>query len=184
MKHKHHIIPKHMGGTDEPSNLVELTVEEHAEAHKVLYEIYGKKEDWLAWQGLAKLISKKDILKQMCSHIGEKNGMYGVVGEKNPLFGKKRTEETKLKIKTALKKHKRTDEHQSKLNNRFTKEYIKNVTNSISRNWKIITPEGKTFIIKNMAEFCRKNNLTRSGMSNASKNGVTHKGYKCQKVGT
>jgi len=34
MKHIHHIIPKHMGGTDEESNLVELTVEEHAEAHK------------------------------------------------------------------------------------------------------------------------------------------------------
>ena len=25
MKHIHHIIPKHMGGTDEESNLVELT---------------------------------------------------------------------------------------------------------------------------------------------------------------
>ena len=40
-----------MGGTDEPSNLVELTVEEHAEAHRVLWEKYGKKEDELAWKG-------------------------------------------------------------------------------------------------------------------------------------
>lgn len=31
MKHKHHIIPKHMGGT----------IEEHAEAHRQLYEKYG-----------------------------------------------------------------------------------------------------------------------------------------------
>jgi hypothetical protein len=28
MKHIHHIIPKHIGGTDEPSNLIELTVKE------------------------------------------------------------------------------------------------------------------------------------------------------------
>jgi hypothetical protein len=45
MKHIHHIIPKHMGGTDDPSNLVELTRKEHAEAHMKLYEQYGKKED-------------------------------------------------------------------------------------------------------------------------------------------
>ena len=45
MKHKHHIIPKHMGGTDDPSNLIELSVEEHAEAHKVLFEKYGLKEE-------------------------------------------------------------------------------------------------------------------------------------------
>jgi len=24
--HKHHIIPKHIGGTDDPSNLIELTI--------------------------------------------------------------------------------------------------------------------------------------------------------------
>ena len=47
-KHWHHIIPRHMGGTDDPSNLVELTVEEHAQAHLELYDFkYGKPED--AW---------------------------------------------------------------------------------------------------------------------------------------
>ena len=48
MKHLHHIIPKHMGGSDDPSNLIEMTVEEHAEAHRVLFEKYGRKEDELA----------------------------------------------------------------------------------------------------------------------------------------
>jgi len=45
MKHKHHIIPKHMGGSDDPSNLTELSREDHAFAHRELYEKYGKKED-------------------------------------------------------------------------------------------------------------------------------------------
>ena len=34
--HIHHIIPKHLGGTDDPSNLIKLTIEEHAEAHRIL----------------------------------------------------------------------------------------------------------------------------------------------------
>lgn len=34
-----------MGGSDDPSNLVELTRKEHAMAHMKLYEQYGKKED-------------------------------------------------------------------------------------------------------------------------------------------
>jgi hypothetical protein len=36
-KEIHHIIPKCMGGTDDPSNLIELTFEEHVEAHRQLY---------------------------------------------------------------------------------------------------------------------------------------------------
>jgi hypothetical protein len=48
MKHKHHIIPRHMGGTDDPSNLMEVTIEEHAELHLALYLEYGKIEDWIA----------------------------------------------------------------------------------------------------------------------------------------
>lgn len=62
-KHKHHIVPKHAGGLDDPSNIIELTIEEHAEAHKKLWEKYGKQEDWIAWQGLSKMIDKQEIIK-------------------------------------------------------------------------------------------------------------------------
>jgi len=40
MKHKHHIIPRHMGGTNEPANIIELDIPSHAEAHRILYEKY------------------------------------------------------------------------------------------------------------------------------------------------
>ena len=53
MKHIHHIIPRHMGGTNDPSNLIELTVAEHAQAHKELYEQHGKLEDKVAWLALS-----------------------------------------------------------------------------------------------------------------------------------
>ena len=45
MKHLHHIVPRHMNGSDDSSNLVELTVEEHAQAHLDLYHKYGKEEE-------------------------------------------------------------------------------------------------------------------------------------------
>ena len=60
MKHKHHIIPKHAGGTDDPSNIVELTVEEHAEAHRKLYEKYGRWQDLSAWKGLTRQNPRMD----------------------------------------------------------------------------------------------------------------------------
>jgi len=47
--HTHHIVPRHSGGTNDSSNLVELTLEEHAEAHRLLYEQHGKLEDKMAW---------------------------------------------------------------------------------------------------------------------------------------
>ena len=42
-----------MGGTDDPSNLIELSVLEHAQAHLTLYEKYGKMEDLLAYKSLS-----------------------------------------------------------------------------------------------------------------------------------
>jgi hypothetical protein len=42
-----------MGGSDDPSNIVELTVEDHAEAHLKLYEKYGKHEDLCAYYMLS-----------------------------------------------------------------------------------------------------------------------------------
>ena len=37
---RHHIVPKCMGGSNEESNIVELTAREHYIAHKLLVEIY------------------------------------------------------------------------------------------------------------------------------------------------
>ena len=94
MKHLHHIVPKHMGGTDDPSNLIELSVEEHAEAHRVLYEKYGKWQDKVAWQGLAGLIGHDEVMREMWD---------ARKGEGNPFYGMTHSEETKRKISEARK---------------------------------------------------------------------------------
>lgn len=65
--HKHHKIPRHAGGTDDPSNIIELTVEEHAEAHRLLYEQYGRWQDYVAWQGLSKQTDRQDMRRLVAS---------------------------------------------------------------------------------------------------------------------
>jgi molecular chaperone DnaK (HSP70) len=99
MKHKHHIVPRHMGGTDDPSNLIELTVEEHAEAHRKLWEQYGNIKDYCAWKGLEGTIGKEEIVKLLMDPTGRVH-----------------TEETKQKISEAHKgRSKHTEESKEKL---------------------------------------------------------------------
>jgi hypothetical protein len=88
MKHIHHILPKYLGGTDDPSNLVELTVEEHAEAHRILYEQHGNWQDYCAWQALSGRIGQEEALR-MAQGMANK--------------GKKRSPETIAKMKEACR---------------------------------------------------------------------------------
>ena len=69
MKHKHHIIPRHAGGTDHPDNLVELTIEEHSEAHRKLWEEHGRWQDRVAWLTLSGQIGIEEarVLAIKCS---------------------------------------------------------------------------------------------------------------------
>ena len=58
--HRHRIIPGHQGGTYAPENVVLLTVEEHAEAHRKLYEEHGRWQDKLAWRLLSGQIGREE----------------------------------------------------------------------------------------------------------------------------
>ena len=71
--HTHHIIPKHAGGTNHPDNLVQLTVAEHAEAHRKLYEEHRRWQDKLAWHVLLGIIGKEEILLEKSSIGGLSN---------------------------------------------------------------------------------------------------------------
>lgn len=59
---RHHIIPKCIGGTNDPTNLVLLTGKEHFIAHKLLCEIYldNNKLHYALWR-MMNLQSKKHV---------------------------------------------------------------------------------------------------------------------------
>jgi hypothetical protein len=93
--HTHHIIPRHAGGTDDPSNLIELTVEEHAEAHRVLWETHGNEYDHIAWRCLAGIIDGEEARRQAVSVANK---------------GKPKSEEHRRKISESRKKNWETND--------------------------------------------------------------------------
>jgi hypothetical protein len=108
--HMHHIVPKHMGGSDDPSNLIKLTVEEHAEAHRKLYEDHGNKYDYIAYMALSKQIGFEEAtyMKLLGPKNWTKEGKEKLrklakqrTGKKNGFYGKKHTEETNQKNREA-----------------------------------------------------------------------------------
>lgn len=96
-----------MGGTYESSNVVLLTIKQHAIAHRDLYKKYGKYEDWLAWKTLSGQINKKALthkLEQLRrKHISE--GMKGRIV----------SEETRHKISIAHAGRPKSAEHRKSL---------------------------------------------------------------------
>lgn len=70
---KHHIIPRHCGGSDNESNLLVLTYKQHTFAHRLLWKSFGYKEDLAAWKLMSSIEeSKKFILCSMAGSIGGK----------------------------------------------------------------------------------------------------------------
>lgn len=91
--HRHHIIPKHDGGTNDPDNLVYMTPAEHGEAHRVLFEKYGRWQDKLAMNGLMGNVTTEELRIERVrqAHLGKPGGM----------LGKKHSDETKRKMSIA-----------------------------------------------------------------------------------
>ena len=115
MKHKHHIVPKHAGGTDDPSNLIEVSVTQHAIFHYCEWRLHGRWEDKCAWQVLANNVKHplhvkgRKLTDTQRKYISErmKGNTHGAVPcseEKKEKLrksntGKKHTEETKEKLR-------------------------------------------------------------------------------------
>lgn len=110
----HHIIPKSMGGTDEPDNLVLLTGREHWVAHLLLFKIYRNKETSFACHMMAMRCEERGIpqvrnsrmyeaIRIICANNigslssihqkGDGNSQYGTMWISNPIL------KTNIKIK-------------------------------------------------------------------------------------
>lgn len=108
-----------MGGTDDPSNLVEVTLEQHIALHKQLWEDLGQWQDYAAWQGLSGRMGKEELIRfvQSQTHKGipktdehrrklsiaakkryedkTRHPMFGKHKEENPNYGKTRPKHSK-----------------------------------------------------------------------------------------
>ena len=85
--HYHHIVPKHLGGTDDKDNLILLSPLDHAKAHLELYQLYGKQADAWAYNRLMRQIGCKfeslkiapNKGKKFSAEINAKKGKSGIL---------------------------------------------------------------------------------------------------------
>jgi hypothetical protein len=80
--HRHHITPRHSGGTDDASNFTFLTVREHIIAHFLLWKMYHNPNDLRSMKMLgAKLtLDQRRIVGEWCRD--NKIGIHGATIEK------------------------------------------------------------------------------------------------------
>lgn len=97
---KHHIIPKSRGGSNDADNLIWLFASEHAYAH-YLYSIEHPNDSGMAYAAISlahknnKLLTDEEINRiAAINSVAQSNR---VKGEKNPMWGRKHTEESKNK---------------------------------------------------------------------------------------
>ena len=107
-----------MGGSDDSSNLIELTIEQHADAHRALYEEHGKRQDYIAYKSLLKQMDNEER-QEILSSIGGTNNKGKTKSEahKAKIRAKRNeqvfTEETKKKISAAMKGNSSSKDHSS-----------------------------------------------------------------------
>lgn len=140
-KHKHHIIPKHMGGSNDPSNIVELSIKEHAEAHKKLWIKYGKIEDKIAYECLLgrKLLEEERIY---LSIIGFHKFYSDEIKRKNWIN----------KIKEKRKKQIITNKHKKNISKSLKKAHREGKFNNIIYSEEMRNNARKKYIENNMAK--------------------------------
>lgn len=76
--YKHHIVPKHSGGDNSKENIKLVTLEQHAEEHKILWEKNGLIQDYIAWKCLSGQIKSEDIINFIRSENGKIQGRKNV----------------------------------------------------------------------------------------------------------
>jgi hypothetical protein len=161
--HTHHIIPKHAGGTNEPSNLVRLTVTEHAEAHRLLYEQYGKVQDKTAWLMLSAQINKPA----------------------GAFTGHTHSAKSRLQMSAAQKGRPKTQAHKQKIRQANLGHTVNNETREIlaqaHRRKALMSYNGSTpLLINNIKAFCQEYNLSYASIKNLlnpKRNHWNHRGW-------
>jgi len=148
-----------------------------------LNAFYGKKHT----EETKKILSEKtlnllkdDDYRMSRANYGKKNGMYGIsrIGELNPMYGKKQSEETKKKISEKANLRYKNGYVSPKKGKTISEKQKKLISKNNSKTYIIKSPAGEILTIKNMTEFAKKNNLNEIMMSRVARGlAKKHKGY-------
>jgi hypothetical protein len=175
--HKHHIHYKSQGGSDDPSNLVEIDFIEHARLHALDFIDGGpmfdcRHEGWPYLEVKLREAVKQELGKRTSERNNQDNPIHkegalekaltsrrSYEGEENPFFGKEHRIETKLKMSVACKN-----------NSRRSLPLI------------LIHPDGTEEWFPSAVEACKKHNLSKGNLCGVVNGKVPHtKGYKARR---
>jgi hypothetical protein len=135
--HKHHIIPKSMGGSNESSNLVYLTAREHFIAHWLLWRIYKNEKMAFAFYAMVHMGENQTIKS---SRIYEEcklaRRQFIINNNKKYHKGKKLSQKQINNISEVFKNLVRTQKHSNNISNSLknkpkTKEHRENISKSL-----------------------------------------------------
>jgi hypothetical protein len=104
---KHHIIPRHAGGNDDPENIVVMLPEEHYMAHLLRYKAYKDRNDFLAIRFMINgYIYKKKLNDKISLKL--KNKLVASFKQNIAMFRKENTWHTEEGIKNISESRKGT----------------------------------------------------------------------------
>ena len=102
-KERHHIIPKSLGGSNESSNLVDLTAREHFVAHFLLAKLHGGNQ----WSSIKRMRGNDDFYINSRLYDVARREVARVTSLRFKGFAK--SEETREKMSAAARKRHGTD---------------------------------------------------------------------------
>jgi len=112
------------------------------------------------------------------------DGVKGVCGEKHRLYGKRRSDKVKDKIKKTFEENGTVKGKNNPMYGRKHSEKAKErMINAKKSYWLIVYPNGDKRVVTRLMKFCDDGGLCWTHMySVASSNISHHKGYKCKKI--
>lgn len=188
----HHIIPRSIGGTHGPSNLVLLTGREHFLCHWLLTKMVNEPDHVRKMKAAMIYFTNNHKRKLPAYLIKISRKMNGDRKRGLPAWnrGIPHTDETKRKIGVANSRSTLTDNGR-KIKSEFTRqmnlnrsdEYNKMIAQKNAKKFIVIDPNGNEYIIVNLKNFCEQHKLNNGCMCSVSKGKLRqYKGWKCREI--
>ena len=159
-----------MGGTDEPENLVTVTVTQHAMFHFCNFQLWGNMEDSIAWRGLAGIIGREQIAYEKILLGVEAARTPEVIERKKEKFkeighqqGEKNSQHGKMWITDGTEEGSYRIGKDEPIPEGYHKGRV--CCNTFDGTYTIVKPNGDIFEVYDLDEYCIKNQLSKQVVS-------------------
>ncbi len=182
---KHHVIPKCMGGTDDPENIVKLTLREHFICHKLLIRMTEGDVRRKLEHAFSYMVLTKNTIRpthRVTSHDYELARKYAAKsrpkswGENisKAKLGKKLSPEAVAKMRATLTGRALSSSHKTKIGlgsrgRKHAQSAIDKMREAKGKAFTVVLPSGDSQTIRNLKSWAIENNFNYHTLINNSK---------------